>query len=144
MNIFIPVFIVVISNTIYHICAKSAPEGIDTFASLTITYLIGALFSLALYIITKTANHQQLSLLSEYKQLNWASIVLGLAIVGLEAGFMLMYKVGWTVSTAQIVTSAFLAVVLVIVGYFLFKESVSIQKIAGVAICLVGLFLINK
>ncbi len=144
MNIFIPVLIVVISNTIYHICAKSAPEGINTFASLTITYLIGAIFSLVLYVITKAVNHQQLSLLSEYKQINWASIVLGLAIVGLEAGFMLMYKVGWSVSTAQIVTSAFLAVVLVIVGYFIFNESISIQKIAGVAICLVGLFLINK
>jgi len=144
MNIYIPVLIVVISNTIYHICSKSAPAGINTFASLTVTYFIGAVFSLALYYITKTVNHEQLSLISEYKQINWASIVLGLAIVGLEAGFMLMYKVGWTVGTAQIVTSAIVAVILVIVGYLIFKETLSIQKIVGILICLVGLYFINK
>lgn len=140
MNLYIPVLIVVLSNTIYHICSKSTPEGINTFASLTITYVVGAIVSLALYFITKKDGN----LLVEYRQLNWASFGLGVAIVGLEAGFLLMYKAGWSVSTAQIVTSAVLAIVLIIVGYAMFHEAITWQKVVGVLVCLAGLYLINQ
>ena len=64
-------------------------------------------------------------------------------IVGLEAGWIYAYKAGWQVSTGFIVQSAFLAVVLIFVGYLLYHEVLSWNKIAGVAICLVGLIVIN-
>lgn len=140
MNLYIPVLIVVLSNTIYHICSKSTPEGINTFASLTITYVTGAVVSLVLYFVTKRDGN----LLAEYRQLNWASFLLGVAIVGLEAGFLLMYKAGWGVSTAQIVTSALLAIVLIVVGFAMFHEAITWQKVIGVLVCLAGLYLINK
>ena len=44
-----PILIVVGANTFYHICAKSTPEGVNAFASLTITYLVGAAFSAAAF-----------------------------------------------------------------------------------------------
>lgn len=140
MKMYIPVIIVVLSNTIYQICAKSTPAGINTFASLSVTYAVGAVTSVVLYFLTqKDAN-----LISEYHQLNWSCFVLGIVIVGLEAGFILMYKMGWSVSTAQIVSSAFLAVVLIVVGRLLYNEAVTAQKIIGIIICLAGLYLINK
>ena len=37
-----PLGLVVLSNVLYQICAKSVPEGMNPLASLTITYLIGA------------------------------------------------------------------------------------------------------
>ena len=40
-----PIALVVISNTLYQICAKSVPEGMNPLASLTVTYLIGAAVS---------------------------------------------------------------------------------------------------
>ena len=140
MNLYIPVLIVVAANTLYQICAKSTPTGVNTFASLSVTYAVGAAASLALYFLTQQ-NHD---LLAEYRQLNWSSVVLGLVIVGLEAGFILMYKAGWSISTAQIVQSAFLAVVLLVVGRVLYQEPITAQKVAGVFICLVGLGLLNK
>lgn len=140
INIYIPVLVVVLSNTVYHICSKSVPEGVNTFASLSITYAVGAISSLILYFSTQKGGN----LLYEYKQVNWSSFALGLAIVGLEAGFMWMYKVGWGISTAQIVQSAFLAIVLVIVGLLLYKEAITLTKVAGIAICMFGLFLLNK
>ncbi len=140
MNLYTPVAIVVLSNTVYHICAKSMPEGVNTFASLSVTYAVGAVVSVLMYFLTR----QGTGLLMEYQELNWCSFALGAAIVGLEAGFLLMYKVGWSISTAQIVSSAALAVVLLLVGYFLFHESVTLQKAMGIIICLVGLYLINS
>ena len=44
-----PIALVVISNTAYQICAKSMPKEIDPFASLIVTYLVGAAASAILY-----------------------------------------------------------------------------------------------
>lgn len=140
MNLYIPIFIVVVSNTFYHISAKSTPEGINAFASLSVTYTVGALASLFLYFLTQ----KHANLIAEYQQLNWSSIILGLSVVGLEAGFLLMYRVGWAISTAQIVQSVILAIVLIFVGCILYKEIITVQKIVGILICLGGLYLINK
>ncbi|MBE6752840.1 MAG: hypothetical protein E7559_00550 [Ruminococcaceae bacterium] len=140
LYIYIPVIVVVLSNTLYHISAKSAPAEINPFASLSVTYLVGAVASLLMYFVTRTEG----SLFDEYHHLNWSSFVLGIAIVGLEAGFLYMYRMGWEISTGQIVTSAVLAAVLIVVGWLFYHEALTLTKVAGIAVCLVGLYLINK
>ena len=40
-----PIALAILSNVLYHICAKTTPEGIHPFASLTATYLTGAVLS---------------------------------------------------------------------------------------------------
>ena len=80
----------------------------------------------------------------EYSKMNWSSIVLGLVIVGLEVGFIYAFQHGWEVSTAAIVQSSFLGVALIFVGYFLFHEALTWNKILGIVICLIGLAFINK
>lgn len=82
--------------------------------------------------------------MSEYQHLNIAPAILGIAIVGLEAGWIYAFKAGWQVSTGFIVQSAFLAVALLAVGYLLYHEALSWNKVIGIAICLVGLFFINR
>lgn len=84
------------------------------------------------------------SILAEFKGINWTTFVLGLAIVGLEAGSIYMYKAGWNINTGYIVKSMILGIALIAVGYFLYKESFSVTKALGIAVCLFGLYLINK
>ena len=134
-----PMVLLVVSNTVYQLCAKSVPKGINPFASLIVTYLIGAAASLVLYFVLGSDGN----LLKEYGKLNWAPFVLGIVIVGLEAGWIYAYKAGWQVSTGFIVQSAFLAMSLLLVGYFIFREALTWNKVVGVAICLVGLIFIN-
>ncbi|HHV63993.1 MAG TPA: EamA family transporter [Peptococcaceae bacterium] len=134
-----PLALVVLSNVFYQICAKSVPREMSPLASLTITYVVGAIASLVLYYaLNKDAN-----IVHEYSKVNWAPFVLGFSIVGLEVGYIYAYKVGWPVSTAQIVQASVLAVILIFVGYFLYKESLTWNKIAGIIVCLAGLGLIN-
>ena len=133
-----PIGLVVLSNVLYQICAKSVPSGMNPFASLTITYSVGAVVSMILYFTLGGRD-----LIREYSRLNWAPIVLGIVIVGLEVGFIFAYKAGWPVSTASIVQSSFLAVALILVGWLLYRETLSWNKLVGVAICLVGLVVIN-
>lgn len=134
-----PLALVILSNTIYQICAKSVPEGMNPLASLTITYVVGAMVSALLYLIL----NREGNLLTEWSKTNWAPFVLGVVIVGLEVGFIYAYKIGWPVSTVQIVTSSILAVILIFVGYLLYQENVSWNKVVGILICLCGLGLIN-
>lgn len=134
-----PIALVVLSNVVYQICAKSVPSGLNPFAALTVTYLVGALASGVLYfIIGKHPNP-----IKELSNLNWAPFVLGLVIVGLEVGFIYAYKAGWSVSTASLVQGTALAILLIFVGFLIYKEELTWNKLVGVGICLVGLFFIN-
>lgn len=134
-----PIALVVLSNVAYQVCAKSVPGDMDPFASLTVTYAVGAVASFALYFLLGQGG----DILAQYRRLNWAPAALGVVIVGLEVGFIFAYKAGWLVSTASVVQSAFLAVALLAVGYFAYHEALTWNKVAGVAICLIGLAVIH-
>ena len=135
-----PIVLIVLSNVIYNICSKETPSGINPFAALSVTYIVGAFFSIVLYFLLNRGGN----LLHEYRNLNWSSFILGLAVVGLEAGSIYMYKAGWNVSSGQLVYSIILAVCLILIGVFAYHESISTTKIIGIFVCMVGLFLISK
>lgn len=135
-----PIALIVLSNIFYNVCSKETPSGINPFAALSVTYIVGAFFSTTVYFLLNPGG----KLLQEYHNLNWSSLILGLAIVGLEAGTIYMYKAGWNISSGQLVYSIILAVCLILVGVFGYHESISMTKIIGILVCMVGLFLINK
>ena len=112
----------------------------NPFAALTLTYLIAAAASGALFFSTAADGN----LWKEYAKTNWASIVLGLVIIGLEAGWIYAYKAGWPISTGFIVQSAALAGVLLLLGYFLYHEPLTQNKIVGVTLCLIGLIFLFR
>ncbi len=134
-----PLGLVVLSNVFYQICAKSVPDKMNPFASLTITYVTGAIVSLIMYLALNKGGN----IIHEYQKTNWAPFVLGFVIVGLEVGYIYAYKAGWPVSVAQIVQAAVLAVILIFIGYMLYKEAITWNKTAGIIVCLAGLGLIN-
>ncbi len=134
-----PIALIVFSNIFYNICAKETPAGINPFASLSVTYLVGALFSALLYF----ALNKDSNLLQEYVHLNWTSFVLGLAVVGLEAGSIYMYKAGWEMSRGQLVYSILLALCLILIGVTVYHESLDTSRIIGVILCMAGLILLR-
>ena len=46
LNYIWPLLIIILSNTVYQICAKGIPEQMNTYASMTITYAVATLFLL--------------------------------------------------------------------------------------------------
>ena len=134
-----PIALVVLSNIFYHICSKSSPEQMNPFASLTLTYAVGTVVAGALYFILNPGGN----LLREYKQANFSPFLLGIVIVGLEAGFIYAYKAGWQVSKATIVQSSFLSIALLVVGLLLYGEKITLNKAIGMGICMLGLIVIN-
>ena len=134
-----PIVLVVLSNVGYQICAKSVPGNMNPLASLTVTYLVGAATSGILYFVLNRSGN----LIREFDKINWAPIVLGIVIVGLEVGWIYAYKAGWQVSKGFVVQSAFLAVALIFVGYLLYKETLTWNKLVGIVVCFIGLVFIN-
>jgi len=135
----IPILIIVASKSFYHICSKSTPQGINAFGTLFVTYTTAAIVTLLLSIYFIRPEN----MLSELTKINWSSIVLGIAIVGLEAGYIYAYRIGWQVNTAPLVANTTLAVVLVIIGAILYGETMTFKQIVGVVVCIIGMLLIN-
>lgn len=134
-----PIALIVLSNVVYQICAKSVSDGMNPMASLVITYAVGAVFSLILYKLLFRGE----SLAAEFAKMSFAPVLLGVVLVGLEVGFIYAYKAGWEVSVLSVVQSAFLAIALIFMGYLLYHEPVTRSKLIGVVICLIGLAFIN-
>ena len=66
MSMIWPIALVVFSNIVYQICAKGVPKEMDAMASMTITYLVGAVCSAIMYfVMNKNGN-----LLQEYAKMN--------------------------------------------------------------------------
>ena len=135
-----PVLVVVGANTLYHICAKSTPEGISPFASLALTYLIAGIVSFLMFFITS----EQKNILQEMSKANWATYALAASIVFLEFGYILVYRVGWPVSTASLVCNLTVCCILLFVVLFFYKEAISLHQFIGIIVCGIGLFLVSK
>lgn len=136
-----PLALMIVSNTVYHVCAKSMPAKLDPLASLTVSYLLAAIFSAASYFVI---NRGSADLLREYSGLNWVPFLLGLALVGMEAGSIYAYRAGWSVSTLQVTSAAGIAALLVFIGCLAYHEAITPSRLIGLACCIVGLYFLNK
>ena len=135
-----PVLVVVGANTIYNISTKSTPANVNAFASLAMTYVMAALSSVILFFLTSDSKN----LLAELAKTNWTAYALGVAIIGLEFGYICIYRAGWKIGVASLVANISLACVLLVVGYFFYKEVITLKQLLGMGVCALGLMLIVK
>ena len=135
-----PVLVVVGANTIYNISTKSTPANVNAFASLAMTYVMATLSSVVLFFLTSDSKN----LLAELAKTNWTAYALGIAIIGLEFGYICIYRAGWKIGVASLVANISLACVLLVVGYFFYKEVITLKQLLGMGVCALGLMLIVK
>jgi len=133
------IILATLSSALYHFSAKSVPSNINFPISLIVTYLA----ALVVTIITALLFPAQNGLAFELKQLNWSSFLLALGIVGIEFGFLLVYRAGWNLGIASVLVNVVASLILVPVAVFIFKDRISWVNIAGVFVCLAGLIMLN-
>ena len=127
------------SSALYHFSAKSTPANVNFSISLVVTYLV-ALGIVLLSIFFFPAKN---GLASELKQLNWASFLLAVAIVGIEFGFLLVYRSGWNLGIAAVLVNVAASLILLPVAIFLFKDKISWVNVLGIIVCFIGLIMLN-
>ncbi len=133
------IMLAIASSALYHFTAKSTPSNVNFTVSLLVTYAVAFIVVLLTFIFFPLKN----SLSFELKQLNWASIGLAIAIVGIEFGFLLTYRAGWHLGLAAVLVNVVASLILVPVAIFVFKDKLSWVNVVGILVCLVGLVMLN-
>jgi drug/metabolite transporter (DMT)-like permease len=127
------------SSALYHFVAKSTPSNVNFTVSLLVTYAVAFVITLIGFIFFPVTN----GIAIELKQLNWATIGLAIAVVGIEFGFLLTYRAGWNLGIAAVLVNVVASLILVPVAIFVFKDQISWVNILGILICLAGLVMLN-
>lgn len=127
------------SSALYHFIAKSTPSNVNFTVSLLVTYSVSFIITLFTFFFFPATN----GILTEFKQLNWASIGLAFAVVGIEFGFLLTYRAGWNLGIAAVLTNVVASLILLPVAIFLFKDKISWVNVVGIFVCLTGLVMLN-
>jgi multidrug transporter EmrE-like cation transporter len=127
------------SSALYHFVAKSTPSNVNFTVSLLVTYAVAFVVTLLGFFFFPATN----GVTAELKQLNWASIGLAIAVVGIEFGFLLTYRSGWNLGIAAVLVNVIASLILVPVAIILFKDKISWINILGILVCLAGLVMLN-
>ena len=133
------IILAICSSALYHFVAKSTPANINFTVSLLVTYAVAFIVTCCTFFFFPTKN----GIAAELKQLNWASIGLAVAIVGIEFGFLLTYRAGWHLGIAAVLVNVVASLILVPVAIFIFKDEISWINILGILVCLAGLIMLN-
>jgi uncharacterized membrane protein len=124
----------------YHVVMKLTPSGANPYLSLTVTYVVTTLVFATLYVVLPGPA----TLRGALGELNWTALALGAAVVILDLGYLMIYRSGFDVSLGLLVTQSAAALLLVLVGVAYFAEKLSLVNIGGIALCMVGLWLVNR
>jgi multidrug transporter EmrE-like cation transporter len=130
----------IVATVAYHVVLKMTPAGANPLLSLMVTYgAVALLFAGALVL-----SPGEFAWRDEIRQLNWTAIALAFAIIGLDLGFILLYRSGFEVSLGALVTQTAAAMLLVGIGALVFREKLSVANGLGIVLCLAGLWLVNR
>jgi multidrug transporter EmrE-like cation transporter len=130
----------ILCTVAYHLVLKLTPAGVNPLLSLLVTYLLVSTTFAAILGLTPGGFEWR----SELRQINWTALALAVAIVGLDLGFVMLYRGGFEVSLGALVTQSAAALLLLAIGVVMFREQLSAANLVGLVLCLAGLWLVNK
>ena len=123
----------------YQYFIKRVPASINPIVSVMgmyVTVLVMGLFLLPLF-------PTEGGLKAHISQLSWTQVALAVTVMLIELGFLLMYRYGWNLSTGNLVTGAFVNIILLALGVGLLGERVNFVNAVGIALCILGVVLIG-
>lgn len=137
--IYLPTAVAVAANVLYHVASKSIAPEQNAFMGLVVNYATALLASAILFCLTP---HEKF--LVEAARSNWACVLMGLAITGVEVSFVMIYRAGGELSTASLIVNVLIALAMLAVGGVFYREQITAQKIFGAALCVAGVVLLSK
>jgi drug/metabolite transporter (DMT)-like permease len=129
----------ILSSALYHLSQKATPVDVNPAVAILMTYAVAFCLTLLIFFFNPT----KIGFLAEVRQLNWASYLLAFSIVGLEVGFLLVYRSGWNLGIAAVLANVVASLLLVPIALFVFKQRLSPVNIIGILVCLAGLVMLN-
>jgi uncharacterized membrane protein len=129
----------IVSNVFYHIFQKITPHEANPALALAVSYFAAGVVCLLLLPVFPLKQ----GLWDSLKQLNWASFALAFTLVGLEIGFLLAYRAGWSINLAGLASNATVSILLLPIGLWVFRDQLTRTNAVGVVFAILGLILMN-
>ena len=139
MMYYFSITIAILASALYHFSQKATPKGVNPPVAIIMTYVVAIGLTGSLLILMPAKD----GILTELRRLNWASYLLAVAIVGLEVGFLLVYRSGWNIGLAAVVVNVVASLLLVPIAIVVFKDHLNWVNLAGIVACLAGLIMLN-
>lgn len=136
--IFLPIFVAVAANVLYHVASKSIPVEQNAFMGLAVNYVTALIASAILFFVTP---HEKIFV--EASRTNWACFLMGLSITGVEAAFVMIYRAGGELSTASLIVSILIALAMLVIGGIFWHEEITARKIFGAVLCIAGVVFLS-
>jgi drug/metabolite transporter (DMT)-like permease len=124
----------------YHLVTKLMPAGAHPIATLLVAYVFGSLLCAGILLATPSGA----GLRGHFAQVNWTAPALAVVVIVIDLAFILLYRSGFPVSLGALVTQASAAIALLALGWLFFKDRLTATHLAGVVLCLAGLWLVNR
>ncbi len=139
MAYFWPLIMTIIANAGYHLSARSVSSKVDPLFSVVVTYAVALIGSIILFLLS---HHH--TIITNVKQLNIASVTMGLAIIFIEFGYILCYKAGWSAGTTAVTVNMTMTIILIPIVILVFHQGFTVRNAIGVLLAIVSLVLMNS
>jgi drug/metabolite transporter (DMT)-like permease len=133
------VLLAVLGGVVYHTSAKSIPKDLSPTLVLVVAYTSALIVSaLAYFTLPGVSGGNGAGRLAHP-----GVIGLGLGAAMIELGYVLTYRAAWSVSVASVIVNGIVAALLVPLGVLLFGEHLTAARVAGLLLCLAGVWLLR-
>jgi multidrug transporter EmrE-like cation transporter len=130
----------IVASVGYHLVLKVTPGAVNPLLSLAVTYAIGAAAFLGCYALVPDTP----PIRDAVRLVNWTALGLAITVIAIDVAFLMLYRSGFEVALGLNITQAAAALVLVAIGVFVFREKITAVNVAGIVLCIVGLWLISR
>ncbi|GGX88902.1 hypothetical protein [Vogesella alkaliphila] len=134
---FTTLLVAVAGSVTYHLSLKRLPDTLNPFFSLAVIYSLALLISLAGMALYPTGSRS-------LGQLNWSLLGAALGVIGIEVGFLLAYRAGWSVGYTALSANVLTTLMLLPLGYLLYREQPTLARLGGMLLCSSGMWLLLR
>lgn len=131
---YVSAIVAVTGSVAYQYLVKRIPETINPIVSVIAMYLTVIVIGIFLLPFFPSEG----GIRNQIRQVNWIQVGVAVTVIMIQLGYLLMYRHGWELSTASIVTGVFINLILVGLGITFLGEKISLVNIIGVILSILG------
>jgi len=135
-----------LGNAVYHLGQKSVPAQAHPMVLLVGAYLVALLLSLAALPFLAAMTGGAVPPLAAWpaQMFNGPVVAIGVGAFLIETGFLLAYRSGGALAWSGVAVNTVAALILAPFAWLVFRESLSPTRLAGITLCLGGLWLLVR
>jgi drug/metabolite transporter (DMT)-like permease len=138
---YVSISIAILGLVVYQFAVKTAPEGPNPWWLLATAYAIAAVLCVAAAPLwARWVGGDPCPLTARNVG---AAAFIGVSAILIEIGYLLVYRNGWTVSTAPAVAQGFTIAIVLVLGVVLGRDRPSLVNVLGVVLAIAGIALVT-